>query len=249
MHHYLNIAAKAVRSAGKIITRHLDRLDSLKGPIDKTIEDEIIAIIQQAYPDHAISGEETGHIAGEECTWIIDPINGTSNFMQGYPQFTISIAIKQKEQIEHGIIYDPVSQELFTATRGAGAQLNGRRLRVSKHDNLNTALIGTSLSIHQHNVQLDNYLTIFKQIALKCGDIRCTGSPALDLAYVAAGRLDGYWASGLKLWEMAAGALLVREAGGFVGDFNNAETFLENGNIVAGTRKIYPNLLKTIQDT
>lgn len=257
MHHYLNIAVKAVRSAGKILTRYVDNLDTLKvyekAPntfntlVDKTVEEEIIAIIQQAYPHHAIFGEETGHHPGEECTWIIDPISGTANFMQGYPQFAVSITIKQRDQIEHGVIYDPISQELFTATRGSGAQLNGRRLRLSKRDNLNTALIGTSFPSHHNTTHMDPYLKMFRQVGLACGNIRCTGSTALELAYVAAGRLDGYWAPGLKPWEIATGALLVREAGGFVGDFNNEEAFLENGNIIAGNRKIHAHLTQIIQ--
>jgi myo-inositol-1(or 4)-monophosphatase len=257
MHHYLNIAIKAARSAGKIITRHLDSVETLKvferGPhnlttaVDKAAEEEMIAIIRQAYPHHAILGEETGHTGGEECTWILDPINGTANFIHGYPQFALSIAVKQKDQIEHGVIYDPISQELFAATRGAGVQVNGRRLRISKQDELNNALIATAHLNRQDSHSLDAYLHTFKQVCLSGADIRRTGSPALDLAYLAAGRLDGYWQSGLQPWDIAAGALMVREAGGYAGDFNNEDRFLENGNLVAGTRKVYVNLLHIIQ--
>ncbi len=262
MHHYLNIAIKAARSAGKIIIRHLDTAETLKvferGPVnlstavDKAAEEEMIAIIHQAYPHHAIFGEETGHTEAKEnsentdCTWVLDPICGTANFIHGYPQFCISIAIKQKDQIEHGIIYDPLSQELFAATRGSGAQLNGRRLRISKQENLNNALIATHFNAQNKN-QLDAYLNTLKQVCLNGADIRRTGSPALDLAYLAAGRLDGYWQSGLKPFEIAAGTLIVKEAGGFATDFNNEDRFLENGNLVAGTRKVYAHLLHTIQ--
>jgi myo-inositol-1(or 4)-monophosphatase len=250
MHHYLNIAIKAARSAGKIISRHLDSVDTLtvydKGtqelttPVDKAAEDEIIAIIRQAYPSHAILSKESGYSEGVDCTWIVDPLNGSTNFVHGYPHFAIAIAIRQKEQIEHGIIYNPISQELFVATRGAGAQLNGRRLRIAKQHNFQAALIGMTYPLHCSTVESDTYSKTFQALALKCKDIRRSGSTALDLAYLAAGRLDGYWGMGLKSWDVAAGALMIREAGGFVDDS-------VNGSLIAGTRKVYAGLLHILE--
>lgn len=263
MHHYLNIAIKAARNAGKVISRHFDSVDTLKilekGPnvittlVDKAAEMEIINVIQQAYPSHAILGEETGESKDakfneeKDCTWIIDPINGTTNFAHGYPQFAISIAIRHKDQIEHGLIYDPISQELFVATRGAGTQLNGRRLRILKQNNFSSALIGTSFPLHAPEKQWDTYIMAFREIASKCRDIRRTGSSALDLAYIAAGRLDGYWGEALRIWDVAAGALIVKEAGGFVGDYRK-EGAGSSGNIVAGTRKVYAGLSHVLEE-
>ncbi len=258
MHPYLNIAIKAARSAGKIISRHLENVDNLKiyekglndfvTLVDKAAEEEIIAIIQKAYPNHSILGEETGYHEGDEFVWVIDPLDGTMNFLHGFPHFAVSIGIKQKDQLEHAVIFDPINNELFTASRGAGAQLNDRRLRVSKQLGLERALIGASFPFHDREAKFDAYLKLFKKVYLQCGDVRKTGSAALNLAYVAAGRLDGCWETGVKEWDIAAGALLVKEAGGFISDFKNEDNYLKNGNVVAGTRKVHMALLKIIEE-
>lgn len=257
MHPYLNIAIKAARRAGNIIVRYLDELESLKIQekglndlvtwVDRAAEDDIIETIRKAYPSHAVLGEETGNHPGEEYTWIIDPLDGTMNYIHGFPCFAVSIGIQYKQQIEHAVIYDPLSQDLYTSTRGRGAQLNGRRIRVSKRDTLTGSLIGSSFPFHNRSQFIDEHYEIFKRVFIQCADVRRTGSAALNLAYVASGKLDGFWESGLKPWDMAAGILLVRESGGFVSDFNDENNYFENGTIIAGTRKIRTELLDIIQ--
>ncbi|MDR3491901.1 MAG: inositol monophosphatase family protein [Gammaproteobacteria bacterium] len=255
-HPLINIAVRAARTAGNIIIRALDRLDTVqvseKSPydyvtdIDKQAEREIIAVIRKAYPDHGIIGEEGGETAGNEFTWIIDPLDGTRNFIHGVPHFCVSIAISHKGKIEHGVIYDPVRQELFTASRGKGAQVNDRRMRVSKRSNPNECLLGTG-SPHTHNAsETTAYMNSLSSVLESCKDIRRAGSAALDLAYVAAGRYDGFWEMGLNLWDIAAGSLMVKEAGGLVSDFKGAENYLKTGNIVAGNPKVLKLLLQSI---
>ncbi len=261
MHPYLNIAIKAARAAGNIIVRSMDRIDRIeiatKGSahdfvtsVDRAAEAEIIAIIQKAYPDHGILGEETGEHVGSNITdvqWIIDPLDGTMNFIHGFPQFCVSIGVQIKGIMEHGVVYNPVSNELFTATKGSGAQLDGRRIRVSDCKQIETALIGTGFAHRKAgSTELSMTLQRLGVVLESCADIRRAGSAALDLAYVAAGRLDGFWEAGLAPWDMAAGALLVREAGGFVGDFAGNDQFLASGNIVAANTKVYPGLLQLI---
>jgi len=257
MHPYLNIAIQAARSAGKIITRYYEQLDtsqiSEKGlndlvtEVDKASEDKIIETIHRAYPNHSILGEETGQHPGDEFTWIIDPLDGTMNYVHGFPQFAVSIGVKQKDQLEHAVIYDPLSQDLYTASRGSGAQLNNRRIRVSQKDGFRNALIGSYSDYYTKALKV-THTRITEIVSEKGADTRKNGSAALNLAYVAAGRLDGFWESGLKPWDMAAGILLVREAGGFVSDFNGENDFFEKENIIAGTRRIYEELLKIIQE-
>jgi len=257
MHPYLNIAIKAVRRAGTIITRHIDQFDSVtfyeKGQndlvtkVDTAVEEDIIETIKKAYPHHAILGEETGQHPGEEFTWVIDPIDGTLNFVHGFPQFAVSIGIHYKDMPEHGVIYDPISQDLYTASRGRGAQLNGKRLRVSKRDSLEGALIATSFPFrNRESHTVDQYLNVSKQLFSKSADIRRVGSAALNLAYVAAGRLDGMWETDLKPWDISAGLLLVKEAGGFVTDFSGNNDYFTNGNVIAGTAKVHGEMLKII---
>ncbi len=257
MHPMVNIAVRAARSAGNVITRHLDRLDTLnietKGrndfvsEVDRMAEQEIIAVLQKAYPDHGIVGEETGRSQSErDYQWIIDPLDGTTNFLHGVPHFAVSIGLKHKGRLEAGVIYDPIRQELFTAHRGGGAQLDGRRIRVSGHRDLEGALLGTGFPFRvQHH--FDAYLNMFRSMTEKATDLRRAGSAALDLAYVAAGRLDGYWEIGLHPWDLAAGALLVREAGGIVSDFAGGESYLESGNIVAASPKVFKGMLQSIR--
>lgn len=259
MHAYLNIAIRAARRAGNIITRYLEQIDTLtifeKGfndfvtQVDKSAEDAIIETIHKAYPNHGILGEESGMHPGNEFVWVIDPLDGTLNYLHGFPQFAVSIAIKQKGHLEHGVVYDPLSQDLYTASRGAGAHLNNRRIRVSERDSLNGALIGTAFPYHDRQAKPHGvpHLEILKEVFNKGADIRRIGCASLNLAYTAAGRLDGFWESDLKEWDIAAGVLIVREAGGFVSDFNQGNGFLESGNIIAGTRKVHQELLEIIQ--
>lgn len=253
----VNIAVRAARAAGNIIIRAIDRLDTVRvseklpndyvTDIDQQAEREIISIIRKAHPDHGIVGEESGEILGNDYTWIIDPLDGTRNFIHGFPQFAVSIAVAYKGKIEHGVIYDPVRQELFTATRGKGAQLNDRRLRVSKRSNLKECLIGTGFPGNSSQARIDTYTNSFQAILPLCGDVRRAGAASLDLAYVASGRLDGFWEMGLKIWDIAAGVLLVKEAGGLACDFDGSENYLKSGNIIAGNPKTLKALLQNLK--
>lgn len=252
----LNIAVRAARNAGNIIARSIDRLDQITvtakaendfvSEVDRQAEQEIIQTIRKAYPTHAILGEETGEHEGEEFVWIIDPLDGTTNFLHGFPQFAVSIGIKHKGRLEQAVVYDPLRQELFTASRGAGAQLNDRRIRVSRHQGLDGALLGTGFPFKQQHL-LDAYLEIFKALFTMTAGIRRPGSAALDLAYVAAGRLDGFWEIGLNPWDMAAGVLLIQEAGGLVSDFSGGNEFLSTGNVVAANPKVFKAMLQKIR--
>lgn len=254
----VNIAVRAARAAGGIIVRNMDRLDRLKvvakrehdyvSNVDKMSEEMIISTIRDAYPDHAILAEESGKQAKKsDFQWIIDPLDGTTNFLHGFPQFAVSIALKHKNRLEVGVIYDPVSQELFTASRGNGATLNDKKIRVSSQKGLQDALLGTGFPYHDHSY-LDTYLETMKELMQKTAGIRRPGSAALDLAWLAAGRIDGFWEFNLKAWDIAAGALMIREAGGIVSDFENKDGYLESGDIVAATPKVFPEMIKIIQE-
>jgi myo-inositol-1(or 4)-monophosphatase len=256
MHPTLNIAVRAARSAGNVIIRNLDRLDSLAvhtkdrndfvSEVDQQAEQEIIYILRKAFPDHGILAEESGLREGNDYQWIIDPLDGTTNFLHGFPQFAVSIALRHKGRLEQGVVYDPLRQELFTATRGAGAMLNDRRLRVTKRKSLEGALLGTGFPFKaQHH--LETYLDMFRALFPHTAGIRRPGSAALDLAYVASGRLDGFWEIGLNTWDMAAGVLLIQEAGGLSSDFLGGHNYLESGNLVAGSPKVFTDILKTIR--
>lgn len=261
MHPYLNTAIKAARSAGQIIARSVDRIDridiatkktanDLVTSVDKAAEAEIIQIVKKAYPDHGFLGEESGIAVGtniNQVFWIIDPLDGTLNFVHGFPQFCVSIGVQIRGVVEHGVVYDPIKDELFTASKGSGAQLNDRRIRVSECKNIGTALIGNGFAYKRTDETIDTCLNRLRRILEQCGDLRRAGSAALDLAYVAAGRLDGFYEVGLGAWDVAAGALMVREAGGFVSDFAGTDKFLENGTIVCGTPKVYPTLLELVK--
>ncbi len=258
MHPMLNIAIQAARAASRIIVRFIDQMDKVEinekshndfvTQVDKLSEEMIISHIKKAYPDHAILSEEMGHQKGfnQDYCWIIDPLDGTRNFMHGYPQFAISIAIMKNNLLELGLVYDPIRQELFTATRGQGAYVNSRRMRISATKKLEQAIIGTGFPF-RNKENIKTYLSTFENVFLKCGDIRRAGSAALDLAYIAAGRLDGFWESDLKIWDIAAGALMIKEAGGIVSDFQGGETYIEHGNIVAGNPKVYKELIQLVQ--
>ena len=256
MHPTLNIAVRAARSAGNVIIRNLDRLDSLAvhtkdrndfvTEVDQKAEQEIIYILRKAFPDHGILAEESGLREGDDYQWIIDPLDGTTNFLHGFPQFAVSIALRHKGRLEQGVVYDPLRQELFTATRGAGAMLNDRRLRVTKRKSLEGALLGTGFPFkaQQH---LETYLDMFRVLFPHTAGIRRPGSAALDLAYVASGRLDGFWEIGLNIWDMAAGVLLIQEAGGLSSDFLGGHSYLESGNLVAGSPRVFTDILKAIR--
>lgn len=270
----LHTAVKAARKAGALINRaalDIERLQVAKKghndfvtEVDQAAERAILEVLLSAYPTHTALGEESGRIAGAafkgeleqaEFTWIIDPLDGTTNFIHGFPQYAVSIALQQKDQITQAVIYDPARNELFTASRGRGAYLNERRLRVSSCVKLADALLGTgfpfrttSASASQENSSLERYMRLFALMTTRCAGIRRPGAAALDLAYVAAGRFDGFWEAGLKPWDIAAGALLVQEAGGLVGDWEGEGEFLQNGEVLAGTPKVFSQLVATIKE-
>lgn len=255
----LHIATTAAREAGKIISRNLERVDSLSihtkqkndfvSEIDHQAEREIISIIRRAYPDHDILAEESGHSAGKhkasEYQWVIDPLDGTTNYLHGFPHYSVSIALRHRQRLEAGVIYDPFKGELFCASRGNGATLNDRKIRVAKLTGLEGALLGTGLPFRESQ-DIDTYLATLKALLLRTSGIRRAGSAALDLAYVAAGRLDGFWEFGLNTWDIAAGCLIIQEAGGLVGDPAGGHTHLETGDIVTANPKLFHLMLSTI---
>jgi myo-inositol-1(or 4)-monophosphatase len=258
MHPMLTTAVKAARKAGSIITRasvDLDRLtvrrkrhNDFVTEVDHAAEDAIIRTLREAYPSHAFLGEESGssgEAGGAEYLWIIDPLDGTTNFLHGFPQYCVSIALRHKGVLQQAVVYDPNRNELFTATRGAGAFLNDRRIRVSGTDKLDDALVGTGFPFREF-AHFDDYLRMFGEITRRVAGVRRPGAAALDLAWVAAGRLDGFWEMGLSPWDMAGGALLVREAGGLVGDFEGADGFLDSGRIVAANARLFSPLLQAL---
>jgi len=255
MHPMLNIATRAARTAGDIIVRSMDRVDGLQvdeksrndyaSEVDKMAEQAIIQTIRKAYPEHTILAEESGLHQGNEYTWVIDPLDGTTNFLHGFPQFAVSIALVYKGNIEQALVYDPLKQEMYTASRGRGAMLNNRRIRVTQHKMMHGALLGTGFPFKAQK-HLEPYLDMFRALFKDSAGIRRAGSAALDLAYVACGRLDGFWEIGLREWDVAAGILLVQEAGGIVTDFSGAGDYLESGNIIAANSKIHALILKII---
>ena len=253
----INIALRAARKAGENIVRASDDLDRVdivaKGvndyvsEVDINAEQEIIYHLQKAYPDHAILGEESGLTGDENADyrWIIDPLDGTTNFARGIPHYAVSIACLHKGKLEHAVIVDPVRREEFTASRGRGAQLNGRRLRVTKRTSLEGALLGTGIPFKGHcDDKLEAYAKSVEVLAGQCAGIRRAGAASLDLAYVAAGRLDAFWEIGLAQWDIAAGALLVKEAGGLVADIDASDNYMESGNIVCGNPKCFKAVLQ-----
>ena len=257
----LNTAVKAARKAGSIINRASLDLDlvrvSSKGrsdfvtEVDRAAEQAIITTLKTAYPNHSFLAEESGSIGPEgdvDYLWIIDPLDGTTNFIHGFPQFAVSIGLKHRGHITQAVVYDPTRNELFTATRGRGAFLNDRRLRVSKRDQLEDCLIGTGFPFRKLD-DLGEYIEVFTKITKCTAGVRRPGAAALDLAYVAAGRLDGFWEFGLSPWDIAAGSLLIVEAGGLIGDLYGNGDYLQTGDVVCGTPKIFPKLLALMQDT
>lgn len=256
MHPMLNTAVKAARRAGKVIMRYASQLDRLtvesKGrndfvsQVDRDAEADIIDVIRRAYPDHAILGEETGRQGKGEYLWIIDPLDGTTNYLHGYPQYAVSIGLYYQNKPYQAVVFDPLKNELYTASRGAGAQLNDRRMRVSGVSHMESALLATGFPFRSMD-NLDVFINTFRTILPRVSGVRRAGSASLDLAHVACGRLDGFWEFGLSPWDMAAGCLLVQEAGGLVSDFGGSPAYLETGHVVVGTPKIFDEILRLIQ--
>ncbi len=254
MHALLNVAVMAARRAGAVLIRKMRNLEKLKveekghndfvSDADRAAEKAVIDCIFKHYPDHAILAEESGKQGESDHVWIIDPLDGTTNYLHGFPVFAVSIGVQINGRMEHGVVYDPIRQELFTASRGDGAQLDGRRIRTSGQIQFERALIGTGFPFRQANTDLQPYLNMLAKVIQNTAGIRRPGAAALDLAYVAAGRLDAFWETGLAAWDLAAGSLLIREAGGIISGLDGSEDFLETGHVLCGTPKIYKDLAK-----
>lgn len=253
----LNIAVQAAYNAGNIIQQESRNLNRIKvdrkghndyvSEVDKKAEQIIINTILKAFPNHNILAEEQGSINNKsDVTWIIDPIDGTTNYIHGHPQYAISIGVKHEDKITHAAIFDPNRNDIYTAELGKGAQLNNSRIRVSNMANLADSLLATGFPTYDMSL-LDRYLSIFKQMLLATAGQRRAGSAALDLAYVAAGMVDGFWEFNLKPWDIAGGYLLVKEAGGLVCDFDGGQNMFESGNIIAANPKLISQILKIIQ--
>jgi myo-inositol-1(or 4)-monophosphatase len=258
MHPMLTIAVKAARRAGDVINRGARDLDLLtvqtKGPkdfvseVDKAAEEAIVETLLAAYPHHGILAEEgtgSGRNAESEYLWLIDPLDGTTNFLHGLPQYCVSIALQHRGVVTHGVVYDPTRNDLFTASRGSGAFLNDRRVRVSRRTQLKDALIGTGFPFRDGSF-LDTYLEMMRALIQKTAGIRRPGSAALDLAYVAAGYYDGFFEIGLNAWDVGAGSLLVTEAGGLIGDLAGEDDYLHGGQVVAGNPRIFAQMIQTL---
>ena len=251
----LNIAVRAARRAGTVINRALNRLGNLrvdvKGhqdyvtEIDREAEASIIQTLLAAYPDHSILAEESGEQGSSEYQWIIDPLDGTTNFLHGYPQFAVSIALTVRGELDQAVIFDPVRDELFTATRGAGAQLNNRRIRVSDCQSMDHALLGTGFP-NRNPALLGSYLPTLAAFLPQVAGVRRAGAASLDLAFVACGRLDGFWEFGLQPWDIAAGSLLIQEAGGIVTEPDGSTANLKGGNILCASPRIHRAMLNTL---
>lgn len=259
MHPLLNIAKEAAKAAGNVIRFYQDRFDQItvesKGrndyvsQCDFEAEQAIIKTIRKYHSNHNILAEESGVQNGNsDVEWIIDPLDGTTNFLHQFPQFAVSIAVSVKGKLMHAVIYDPLADEMFTASRGSGAYLNNHRIRVSEQRTLDNALLATGFPYHDFSY-IDAYLASFKAFMTSTAGIRRAGSAALDLAYVACGRVDGFWELNLKPWDIAAGALLIREAGGLATDFGGGENFLKSGNIMAANPKMYKEMAQVIGKT
>lgn len=256
----LNIALRAARKAGEIIARATEQVDTLEvkeknandfvTEIDQQAEREVIYHLSKAHPDHGFFGEEGGQQGNvnSDYQWIIDPLDGTTNFIHGIPHFAVSLACLFKGQLQHAVVLDPIRREEFTASRGKGAQLNGRRMRISSRKSLDGALIGTGIPFKSRSEShIPAYVQSLEAVAKQTAGIRRAGAASLDLAYVAAGRMDAFWEIGLSQWDMAAGVLLIRESGGLVSDFKGGNDYMKSGNIIAGNPKCFKGVLQTIQ--
>ena len=258
MHPMLTTAVKAARRAGGIINRAAQNLDLLHvsrkahsdfvSEVDGAAEDAIINVLLDVYPNHSILAEESGAQGDpdkSEYQWIIDPLDGTTNFLHGFPHYSVSIALMHKNIPAQAVVYNPSANELFTASRGQGAYLNDHRLRVSKRAQLADCLIGTGFPFREFS-NAKAYLAMFEDIMPRVAGIRRPGSAALDLAYLAAGRYDGFWEMGLSPWDIAAGCLIITEAGGLVGDLEGNATHMQSGNLLAGNPKIFGQMVQVI---
>ncbi|UCE32004.1 MAG: inositol monophosphatase [Burkholderiales bacterium] len=256
MHPMLNIAVRAARRAGRIITRASEDIERVKvsrkaerdfvTEVDQNAEQAIIETLRAAYPEHSILAEESGHLMRADQTdpqradyvWVVDPLDGTTNFIHGLPQYAVSIALMQRGVVTQAVVYDPNRDELFTASRGRGAFLNDRRIRVSRRTRLDESLIGTGFPFRRMDV-LDEYLRLFRSVTERASAVRRPGAAALDLSYVACGRFDGFFEIGLMPWDVAAGSLLITEAGGLIGDFHGDANHLFGEQVVAGSPKVF----------
>jgi myo-inositol-1(or 4)-monophosphatase len=258
LHPMLNIAIKAARAAGAIINRaslDVERLtvvvksvNDFVTEVDKAAEDAIIATILEAYPGHGILAEESGREHGakhSDYVWIIDPLDGTTNFIHGFPVYSVSIALSFRGQVQQAVVYDPSRNDLFYASKGKGAFLNDRRLRVSKRIRLKESLIGTGFPFRKGD-NFQRYMKMFEAVMVECAGLRRPGSAALDLCYVAAGWYDGFFEVGLSPWDIAAGSLMITEAGGLVGNFTGEPDYLYQREIVAGTPRVYGQLVQIL---
>ena len=255
MHPMLNTAVKAARRAGNIISRATRNLDIVAvrekavndfvSEVDREAEHAIIQTLHEAYPGHAILAEESGASGASEYRWIIDPLDGTTNFLHGFPHYAVSIALEHRGIVTQAVVYDPSRNDLFTASRGRGAFLNETRIRVGKRLHLRSSVVGTGFPFKEM-AHLDPYLAMLRDMMKGTAGVRRAGSATLDLAYVAAGRLDGFWEIGLAPWDMAAGSLLITEAGGLVGDLEGNESWMESGHIVAGSPKVFGEMLQLV---
>jgi myo-inositol-1(or 4)-monophosphatase len=255
-HPTLNIAINAAHIAGDLMRQELHKVATIPvtrkarhdyvTEIDQTCERQIVREIQRFHPDHAILGEEGGEQGESEYVWIIDPLDGTSNYLHGMPHFAISIAMQFKGRTQHAVVYDPMRDEMFTASRGGGAHLNNTRMRVTDRITLDNAIIATAFPFRQRGM-MSTYTGIFSEVFKKVEDIRRYGAASLDLAWVAAGRMDAYFEIGMKPWDVAAGALLVREAGGVVSDFDGSDAVEKSNSILAAPYKLMTPLRQIIE--
>ena len=254
-----NIALRAARTAADFIAQSFDRPDERKittksandfvSDVDRRAEEIIIEMISSTYPDHGFLAEESGVTDKDsEFTWIIDPLDGTLNFLQNIPHFSVSVAVMKGKHLEHGVIVDPIRNEEFVASRGYGAQLNGKRIRVSPKTKLSESVMGTGIPPTSVGTRLDEYMEMFKAFTGTCRSMRRMGSAALDLAYVAAGRSDGFFEPGLSKWDIAAGIVLVREAGGFISDLSGGERYWESGDIIAANPKLLRQIVQVTKN-
>jgi len=250
----LNVAVMAARRAGAVLGRNFNKRDKLtvekKGrndfvsSADLAAEKAIIDVIHKHYPDHAVLAEESGVHGESDHVWIIDPLDGTTNYLHGLPVFAVSIGVQINGRLEHGVVYDPMREELFTASRGEGAQLDEHKIRVSGRKEMDRAIVGTGFPYRQADSELEPYLSMFGQVVKNTSGIRGLGSAALDLCYVACGRFDAFWETGLQPWDLAAGTLILREAGGIISSLDGSEKHMETGHVLAGTPRIYKGLAK-----
>ncbi|AEG31005.1 inositol monophosphatase [Thiomicrospira cyclica ALM1] len=256
MHPILNVAMIAAREAGEVIMKYAQDIDRLEitekdrnnyvSQVDQLAELTIIKTIKKYYPDHAILGEETGHNQVDSpIQWVIDPLDGTTNYLHQFPQFSVSIAVLEKGKLQHGVVFDPARDEMFSASKGQGAKLNNRRIRVTDQKSLKDALLATGFPYYQFDY-IDDYLATLKYFMTETAGVRRAGSAALDLAYVACGRVDGYWEFNLKSWDIAAGILLVQEAGGRSSDFAGGDNQLTSGNVLAANPKLFKHLVQGV---